>query len=161
MNRTIDIVTDPRFMRSNMVFDGVQVKAKKTGKGLVHSTPHISEDDMKKIGIYFDVDHVTKPNPRVLQHCVLFYVMYFFCRRGQENLYEMRLDQFKVVVKPDGSKYVEQDIDEKDKNHGVNMTEMANQAKMYQQPGTNNFYKTWGLDPTQFLRTALTDCNLK
>ena len=78
-NRTIDIVSDPRFMRSKLVFDGVQVKAKKTGKGITHSTPHISDSDLQKTGRYFDIDHVTKPKPKILQHCVLFYIMYFFC----------------------------------------------------------------------------------
>ena len=66
INRTLDIVTDHRFMRANMVFDGVQVKAKKTGKGVTRSTPHISEADLKKIGEYFDIDHITNPQPTIL-----------------------------------------------------------------------------------------------
>ena len=48
----------------------------------------------------------------------------------------MTVNQFRIVVNPDGTKYVEQNIDEKDKNHGVNDTELANQAKMYEQPGS-------------------------
>ena len=37
-NKEIDIVSDERFMRANLVFDGVQVKAKKSGKGTVRNT---------------------------------------------------------------------------------------------------------------------------
>ena len=113
------------------MFNGVQVKAKKEGKGVVRSTPHISDTDLIKIGIYFDVDHMKEPKPYILQHTVQFYLMYFFCRRGQENLYDLTKDHFKVITEPDGTQYVIQSIDEKDKNHGVNETQLANQGKMY------------------------------
>ena len=138
LNKGIDIVSDEKFMRANMVFDGVQVKAKKQGKGVTRSTHHISPEDLSKIGTYFAVDHMNEPQPRVLQHAVQFFIMYFFCRRGQENLYEMTKDYFKVVVEPDGTEYVIQSKDEKDKNHGVKDTEIANQAKMYSDPGNLN-----------------------
>ena len=75
---------------SQSVFDGVEVQAKKEGKGIVRSTPHISLDDLALIGACFYVDHVSTPHPKKLQQAVLFYIMYFFCQRGQENLYHMK-----------------------------------------------------------------------
>ena len=135
VTRSIDIVADDQFRRANLVFDGVQVKAKKEGKGVTKSTPHISPEDLAVLGEYFYVDHITRPHPKKLQQAVQFYIMYFFCWRGQENLYDMKKNHFELIVQPDGSKFVRQAIDEKDKNHGVNDTEMANQAKMYEQPG--------------------------
>ena len=135
LNCGIDIVSDEKFMRANLVFDGVQVKAKKLGKGVTKSTPHISDEDLLKIGHYFNVDHVTNPQPKILQETVQFYIMYFFCRRGQENLYDMTKDYFQVIVEPGGTEFVMQVEDEKDKNHGVNDTEAANQAKMFADPG--------------------------
>ena len=42
---------------------------------------------------------------------------------------------FQVVVEPDGKCYVVKSIDEKHKNHGVQDTEMSNQAKIYEDPG--------------------------
>ena len=136
--RNIDIVSDETFIRTNLVFDGVQVKAKRSGKGVTKSYPHITQADLLKISDYFDIDHVQNPQPRILQQCVQFFIMYFFCRRGQENLQEMTKDHFKQIVEYDGTTYIIQAIDEKDKNHGVNDTEMANQVKMYKSTGTLN-----------------------
>ena len=50
----------------------------------------------------------------------------------------MTKDTFKVVIEPNGTEYVIQAADEKDKNHGVNDTEPSNQAKMYEDPGKKN-----------------------
>ena len=47
----------------------------------------------------------------------------------------MKVNHFEVIVKADGTKYVQQAVDEKDKNHGVNDTDLANRGKMYEQPG--------------------------
>ena len=138
VTRSIDIVADEPFRRADLVFEGVQVKAKKEGKGMTKPTPHISPEDLGWLGEYFYVDHVTSPHPKKLQQTVVFYIMYFFCKRGQENLYVMKKNLFEVVIETDGSEYVRQAVDEKDKNHGINDTEMANQAKMYEQLG--NFF---------------------
>ena len=71
--RNIDIVSDELF-----------VKAKKSGMGVTKSYPHIMKEDLRKISDYFNAEHTISPNPRVLQQCVQFFIMYFFCRRGQE-----------------------------------------------------------------------------
>ena len=89
-------------MKANLVFDSVQVKAKKEGKGVRDSTSVISPEDLRKIGEYFAVDHVTTPQPKHLQECVMFYIMYFFCQRGQENLKDMRVNHFKLITEADG-----------------------------------------------------------
>ena len=123
--RNIDIVSDKCFMRCNLVFEGVQVKGKEEGRGVVHSTPHIADTDLIKIGMYFDVGHMKEPKPYILQHTVQFYLMYFFCRRGQENLYDLTKDHFKVIAEPEGTQYVIQ---------------MANQGKMYADPSEYNHF---------------------
>ena len=133
--RNIDIVADEKFMRANLIFDSVQVKAKKSGKGAITATPHISPEDIQRIGNYLNVDHMQKPDPKILQHAVQFFIMFFFCRWGQENLYSMTCDNFKLIIEPDGTEYVVQNLDEKDKNHGVNDTELANQVKMFADQG--------------------------
>ena len=66
------------------------------------------------------------PNPRKLQRCVIFYTIYFFCRRGRENLYEMQFDQFEVGTEPDRTQYVFQTIHEADKNHDFEDTDETN-----------------------------------
>ena len=72
-----------------------------------------------------------KPDPRHLQQNMIFYVIYFFCRRGRENLYPMTKETFKLVTNPDGSEYVIQQTDEIDKNHGIEDTHKTKEGKMY------------------------------
>ena len=48
----------------------------------------------------------------------------------------MTLDTFKLQVEPDGTKYVYQNVDEMDKNHGIDKSDPANQGKMYENPAT-------------------------
>ena len=115
VEKGVDIVSDQRFMKANLIFDSVQVQAKKVGKGATKSTPQISDTDLIKIGVFFDVDHMKKPNPKVLRHTMQFFIMYFFCRRGQENLYTMTKDHFELYVQPDGTEVVVQKLDEMDK----------------------------------------------
>ena len=78
------------------------------------------------------------PDPRKLQRCVIFYIIYFFGRRGSKNLYEMQIDKFDIATDTDGKQYVFQAIDEFDKNHTIDNTEEANQGRMYENPGKKN-----------------------
>ena len=48
------------------MFKGVQVQAKKQGKGAHNRTPTIADNDMKALAFYFKIDHVQSPNPRIL-----------------------------------------------------------------------------------------------
>ena len=80
-------------------------------------------------------------NPKKLQQNVLFFIIYFFCRRGQENLYSMTRSTFRVFTESDGSEYVYQAIDEADKNHSPDDTTTSNEGRMYENQGNNmNLY---------------------
>ena len=127
----IDIVKDQDFIRSNEMFKAVCVESKKAGKGVKRSYPPISPVDLERIAEYFCHDHVNKPDPRRLQQNLIFYVIYFFCRRGRENLYTMTRDTFEIIIEPDGTEYVIQKSDEIDKNHGIEDTEKTKQGRMY------------------------------
>ena len=89
--RGINIITDPHFIQSNEVFDGCKAKAKKEGKGIKKKTEPILPQDMLKLGKYFEQDFELAPDQRKLQQCMMFYIIFFFCRRGQENLHDMTL----------------------------------------------------------------------
>ena len=130
-NRGIDITADSMFVKANEMFEAVKVNAKKEGRGVKRSTPPITPIDLERIAEYFCYDHVTKPDPRCLQQNMLFYIVYFFCRRGRENLYTMTKDTFKLIVEPDGTQYYIQDIDEIDKNHTADDVNKTNEGKMY------------------------------
>ena len=107
----IDIVKDSEFVRSNEMFKAVCVESKKSGKGCKKSYPPISQIDLERIAEYFCHNHIVKPDPRRLQQNLVFYIIYFFCRRGRENLYTMKKNMFKIVTQPDGTQYVVQAID--------------------------------------------------
>ena len=94
--------------------------------------------DMKKINDFFqDADHMNRPNPKKLQQTVLFYLIYYTCRRGLENLDSMKMNHYKVSTEPDGTSYVFQNTNELDKNHCEDCTDMVNDWKMYANPGKN------------------------
>ena len=131
-NKKLDIISDTCFVESNSMFKAMQVQAKKSRKGVKKSTKLITEEDLERIGTYFDHPYISNPNPALLQETVMFNIMYYFCHHGQENLHEMTKRHFKVRVNYDGTCYVCQVIDELDKNHRESM---ANQAKMYAEPG--------------------------
>ena len=135
MHRKIDIIDDPRFKSANLIFKGVQKRAKRVGKGVRKSTTVISDADLQSLAGYFRIDHVTSPNPSILQRNVMFNIMYYLCRRGQENLYEMTKDWFNVLTDNQGVKFVMQTADEIDKNHNEEDTQLTNQGRMYEVPG--------------------------
>ena len=136
----IDITADSQFVKANEMFEAVKVDSKKKGRGVRVSYPPITNIDLERIAEYFCHDHVTVPDARRLQQNMIFYIIYFFCRRGRENLYNMTRDTFKLVVEPDGVEYFIQNIDEMDKNHGADDKDKTNEGKMYATYGKKFFY---------------------
>ena len=141
-HRGIDIAKNTMFVRANEMLKAVQVDAKKKGLGVKKSYPAISEIDLERIAEYFCHDHISLPDPRRLQQNMIFYIIYFFCRHGRENLYTMTKSTYKYVLDPDGTEYFIQDIDEIDKNHGVEDHTIANQGKMYATNGKKLIFLT-------------------
>ena len=129
----IDIIKDPGYVRTNEIFKGVLVDARKNGKPK-KSTPKINDIDLERIGEYFQHDYMNKPDPKKLQQQVIFYILYFFCRRGRENLYEMTQSTFELCTEYDGTQYIKQAIDEVDKNHGPD-DPPSNEGRMYEIEG--------------------------
>ena len=134
-NRNIDIISDVRFSRANEMFKGVSKIARQTGKGSTKSYPVIAQEDLERIATYFLHDIMNEPDPKKLQRCVLFYIIYFFCRRGRENLYDMKTDTFAIGTDPDGRQFIYQAVDEMDKNHRYDNIEPANEGRIYEQTG--------------------------
>ena len=136
----IDICHDPRFTKANERFASVLVESKKKGKGVKIPTTPISTVDFERICEYFCYDHMQKPDPRHLQQQIIFYVIYYFCRRGRENLYGMEKDMFCIETQPeDGVQYIVQAKDEMDKNHGINDTTKNKTGRMYNTGGELKF----------------------
>ena len=94
---------------------------------------------MANLAGYFNIDHFESPNPAVLQRNVIFNIIYYMCRRGQENLYNMEKDWFGIAVE-NGDTVIKQMKDEMDKNHSEDSFIMTNQGRMYEVPGEIRLY---------------------
>ena len=138
--RGIDVVADKRFVKTNKMFKSVTVKAKQQGKGVVKPTCPIEQDDLKVIMDYFSYNHMQKPEPKILQRTLLFYMIYFFYRRGRENLYDMNKDTFRLIQEPDGSEDVVHFMDELDKTMVLMTSNKQMKAKYSQCQVLISFY---------------------
>lgn len=94
--RGIDIVSDQNFIRCNEVFKGVQKQGKKAGKGSVKHKDIIQSQDMERLQDYFS--RYMQPNAIILQHFVMFNIMFYMCRRGRENFASMKKNTFEVCT---------------------------------------------------------------
>ncbi len=134
--RSLDIISDLQFTKTNQKFKGVAKQCRKAGLGSTKSFPVIPDKDMEKLGEYFYQDFTKDPvSPKRLLQGTLFSVMYFTCCTGRENLHEMSPKTYQVYTDATGQKYVTQEIDELDKNHQSDSSEVANTARMFATPG--------------------------
>ena len=91
--RSVDIIKDMRFTKSNQMLKTVKKTNKSQGKGNVDHKLPITEADRQKLNQYFK--EYMRPSSKILQQ---FYsnIMLFGCRRGHENLSTMTKDTFEV-----------------------------------------------------------------
>ena len=84
-----DITKDGQFVKANEMFKAILVEAKKSGKGVrVHTPPPpITASDLERIAEYFNHDYMNFSYPRKLQQSMIFYIIYYFCRRGREPVH--------------------------------------------------------------------------
>ena len=113
----LDIINGSNFKDANLVFKAKIVELKRLGKAKIEHKPPIVSEDLNKLyhSVVFDTE-----SPIGLQNKVWFEVMFFFCRRGQENLRDLTRDSFAVQVDASGRLYVFQVKDELTKNRREN-----------------------------------------
>ena len=112
--RQLDIIDDPAFTKSDTVFKAQCVQLKKKGLAKVEHKPPICSEDIRKL---YSSPVFKLNNPRSLQRKVFFEIMFYLCRRGQENIRELTKSSFAVKRDENGTEYIERDIDELTKNH--------------------------------------------
>jgi len=133
--RNMDILNHPDFAKSNKAFSNYILELKQNGKGLVNHHEDINKSDITLI-----IQNLDTSNPDHLQKLVWFYVMYFFARRGGENLHDLKKDFFKIHINDVNKKYLKPQ-DELIKNH--RSTENSNshsKGSMYE-TGTQTWIK--------------------
>ena len=123
-------VDDEGFGETNDVYTAKCVELKKKGLAKVNHKPPIGDEDLK--GLYesgaFSTDH-----PKTLLSKVLFEIMLCFCRRGRQNLCQLKKSHFRVFKDASGKKYVAKVVDELTKNHRENDKEEG--GVMYETEG--------------------------
>ena len=142
--RGLDIIGNEKFIRANAIFTGLQKINKKKGLGSIKRKEAVNDQDIKQIMEYFRVCIVCDLNPRNLQNVLIFYILYYMCRRGRENLRSMKQFTFAIKTDPEvNRKYIYQAVDEYDKNHSETDTDIANEGRIYEIPGKkSHVFKT-------------------
>lgn len=93
-------------------------RTREVGKGTVDHHAPISLEDLKKLYKHFCV--FTTDTPFGLVNKVIFEIILYFCRRGQESLANLKVTNFAIKTSVDGVKYVHKITSELDKNHQGN-----------------------------------------
>ena len=76
------------------------------------------------------------PDPKNLQQIVVFFIIYYLCRRGRENLRKMTKNTFAIATDSANKlQHIYQKVDEADKNHSGVDTGKANQGRIYEVKG--------------------------
>lgn len=114
-NVTFDITKDTQFAPANRVFMAMLRNTRAQGKGHVEHKPPVTPGDMRKL--YTDSDVFDVHSPQGLLHKVWFEIQLYFCRRGRENLRELKATDFAVAFDDNGQKYIRKVTSERTKNH--------------------------------------------
>ena len=94
-----------------------KTQERRTCKKLNTCNPAIADEDIK---ILYECGVFNDDNPITLQHKVFFEVMLFFCRRGRQNLRQLKKDDFEIQTDAKGRRFVVKTTDELTKNHREN-----------------------------------------
>ena len=96
-SRGLQISTDPRFARSNLMLDAQIKNLKRSGK---ENVSH-KEEDLQKL----KSSEVLSSSPLSLLRNVWFHVVLFFCRRGLEGQRSLTTNSFKFETDAAGRNY--------------------------------------------------------
>ena len=125
------------FIQANERFQSVTKRGKVEGRGEITSKELITDENMTKLKNYFEQQMKGPASGKALQDLVLFNIIYFTGRRGNENLRNMMKSTFAVEVDADGRRYIHQVKGKHDKNHTENDYVKANEARIFEQRGTH------------------------
>ncbi|CAC5399621.1 KCTD1_15 [Mytilus coruscus] len=133
---SVDISNDVQFAGSKDVFKAVVVDLKKKRYASTDHKPPISKEDLQKLYNTNSIA-INTTTPFGLQKKVWFDIMFYLCRRGQENLRSMTKKNICFSTDSSGREYVYQQVDEYDKNHRDEATpdDSVVEARMYARVG--------------------------
>ena len=92
-----DIIKDKEFDEANSVYEAQCVALKKRVFAKTEHKPPIADEDIKRL---YESGVFNTDSPTTLQNKVFFEIMFFFCRRGRQNLRELKRDDFDIKKNP-------------------------------------------------------------
>lgn len=113
-----DIVNDPEFKESSEVFKCVLKRLKQTGSAATTHFKEVEKSDLKKISECLD-----HKSPVQLQFLVWFNLQLFLCKRGNENVCDMKKNSIVIKKNVSGRRYLCKAGDELTKNRRENEVE--------------------------------------
>ena len=116
-----DVINSIEFNSANMLFNAECVRLKREGLGKTSHHPPLIKEDCEKL---YSTKTLSCENHVSLQRKVFFNVMLHFCRRGQENLRQIRIKDFEVKDS-NGTEMVTKIKDELTKNRRENDESMT------------------------------------
>ncbi|KAI8490990.1 hypothetical protein Bbelb_314090 [Branchiostoma belcheri] len=112
-HRKYNILKDTEFKAANNVYTGMLKKLRREGKDTAKAHQPILLTDIQKM---FETKTLSVNSPVSLQRLVYFYIAFYLCRRGRENLRNFKVSDF--VAKTDGGRrYYTLKFNEHQKNH--------------------------------------------
>ncbi|XP_069134253.1 uncharacterized protein KIAA1958-like [Argopecten irradians] len=130
-NKTFDIINDPVFKGANQVFISMLKMTRAEGKGTVTHKKAIPAGDLQKL--YSHPRAFNTDVPKGLLNKITFEIIFFFCRRGRENIRELKPSDFQVKTDDNEQRYICKTTSEKTKNHtGVTDELEGTGARMYE-----------------------------
>ena len=130
-----DIINDSEFKLPNEMSKAVMVQLKKSGKANVQHKDAISKTDMQKL---YSSDTLSTLTAQGLQYKVFMDIMYFTCRRGRENLRQMKKTDFVLKQDAQGRRFYQNKAQYETKNHREeDLGDDDNEsARIYENTGT-------------------------
>ncbi|XP_078597018.1 uncharacterized protein LOC144873494 [Branchiostoma floridae x Branchiostoma japonicum] len=129
-NCKYNILKNKEFKAANKVYIGVLKQLKRDGQDTDKSYPPILTSDITKM---FKTKTLSVDNPVALQRLVFFYLSFYFCQRGRENLRNFKVGDF-IPNTEGGRKYYTLKNNENQKNHPDRLRENQPSPRLYESP---------------------------
>ena len=110
----VDIVNANNFNQSQRMFSAISKELKRAGKAKIEHYPPRIDADIEKMYEYLTSD---LDDPVILQRKVFVDVLLYFCRRGLENLRDIKIMDIAVTRNDENTPYAYMVKDEATKNH--------------------------------------------
>lgn len=128
-NKSLQLSSDPKFLRSNQMLDAQIINLKRSGKENITHKPAIEKGHLKQLKTN---DMFSCSSLLSLLRNVWFHVVLYFCRRGPEGQRQLKTTSFKFKIDAAGRKYASMTHDKVSKNHPGGLNDTSSSEKRHE-----------------------------